>query len=361
MKCLHIIDSFGLGGAQTVVKGIFEKQKENKDIFLFVLRKRDITTKISHKNKFICTSKAKYSFKPIKELRKVIKENNIEILHCHLFRSQVFGWILKKIYFPNIKLIIHEHGQIFQKDWHYNQFMKIAQKQADLFIAVSNATKKELIDKANISKNKIKILYNFVDLDKFNRINITGNIEKEREKIGIKKDEYVIGFVGRLNKVKGCEYLIKALPYLKFKYKVLITGDGPEKEKLEKLCKKLNVENNIIFLSYREALEVYSILDCLIVPSIYESFGLSVIEAQACKIPVIASNLLSLNEIIEDGENGLLFKQKDEIDLVEKIMLIYNDKDMRDNIIEKGLKNVKKYSLDNYLVKLNIIYREILK
>src|SRR3989338_4867280 len=162
MKILHIIDSLGLGGAQTVVKGIFEKQPKNKDIFLYALRKREITTKIKNKNVKIFNSTSKYSLEPIKELRKLIEKEKIDILHCHLFRAQVLGWILKRFYFPKIKLIMHEHGQIFQNDIHYNFLMSKMQKEVNLFIAVSKATKQKLIEKAKIDPKKITVLYNFV-------------------------------------------------------------------------------------------------------------------------------------------------------------------------------------------------------
>src|SRR3989344_3696257 len=112
MKILHLIDSLGLGGAQTVVKGIFENQRKNKDIFLYVLRKREINIDVDHPNVKIFNSNKKYSLASIQELRNLIEKEQISIIHCHLFRSQVFGWILKRFYFPNIKLIFHEHGQI---------------------------------------------------------------------------------------------------------------------------------------------------------------------------------------------------------------------------------------------------------
>jgi L-malate glycosyltransferase len=247
MRILHIIDSLGLGGAQVVVKGIFESQSSNKDIFLFALRKKEITTKISHKNISISSSNKKYSFSALKELRSFIQKENIDVIHCHLFKSQLFGWILKKYYFPNIKLIQHEHGRIFQKNKFYNKFIKFSKKETNLFIVVSKATKKELMRIGEINGSQIGILHNFVDLKKFSKKMTKKEIQKEKSKMGIKNNELVIGFVGRLAKVKGCEYLIKSLPNLKFKYKCIIAGDGEEKDNLVKLSRKLNVKDKIIF------------------------------------------------------------------------------------------------------------------
>jgi L-malate glycosyltransferase len=360
MKVLHIIDSLGLGGAQTVVKGILEYQQENKDIFLYALRKREITTEIKHANVKIFESAKKYSLEPLFELKKLVQKEKIDILHCHLFRSNVFGWLLKIIWFPKIRLIFHEHGEIFQNHILYNLFVRLSKKNVDKFIAVSRTTKEELVKKVGILESKINVLSNFVDLEKFSRGNITWNIQKERERLGINKEEFVIGFVGRLAKVKGCEYLIKSLPYLDFKYKVLISGDGPERITLEKLAGSLKVSSNIIFLGYRKDIVfVYSLLDVLVVPSLCESFGLSVVESQAMGIPVIVSNVDGLNEIVNDQKNGLIFKVKDHGDLAEKITILKNNYLKKESIVKNAYIDVRKYSLDNYLNNLNKIYGQL--
>lgn len=360
MKILHIIDSLGLGGAQTVVKGIFEFQKNDQNIFLFALRRRDITMKINHINVKVYNSNKKYSFKAITELRDLIKREGIDALHCHLFKSQLFGVLIKIFYLPKIKLIFHEHGRIFTNNFIYNYFLRLVKIKIDLFLAVSISTKNELVKKGGIEKNKIQVLYNFVDLNKYNKKNITWSIEEERKKLGIGKDELVIGFVGRLAKVKGCEYLIRSLPYLYFPYKVIIAGNGSEKNNLNELAKSLKVDNRIIFLGYREdVVYIYHLLDVLVVPSIFESFGLSIVEAQCMFIPVIATDAIALNELIKNKENGLLFELKNPIDLSEKIKLLYRDKELRSKLVKSGLESVKKYDLGNYINNLNNIYEDI--
>jgi len=357
-KILHIVDSLALGGAQTILKGIFEFQKQNKDIFLYSLRNKNIKVEIDHENVFGFDSNKKYTLFPLKELRCIIKEKEIQILHCHLLRSFVFGYIVKKFYSPNIILVLHEHGQIFENSFFYNNFLKFSQKKVDLFLAVSKETKKQLIERGKIKEEKIKVLYNFVDLERFNKKNITWDVEKEKKKLGVKKDEFVIGFAGRLAKVKGCEYLIRALPYLDFKYKCLIAGDGDLRKELEDLAKELKVEDKVVFLGYQEnILKTYSLLDVLVIPSLSESFGLIAIEAQALGVPVISSNVPALNEIIIDGENGLLFEGGDSKDLALKIKKIQENSKMREELIKNSFDGLGKYSLSNYKKILCEIYK----
>ncbi len=353
-KVLHIVDTLGLGGAQTLLQGIFQSQ--GKDFYLFALRKKEVEVEIKHENVIIASSSSKYSLKPLKELRTLIQDQEIGVLHCHLPRSLFLGWILKKFFFPNIKFIIHEHGNIFENNFFYNTFLKFAQKKVDLFLAVSKETKKQLIKNAKIKEEKIKVLYNFVDLEKFNKKNITWDIEKEKKKLGIKKNEFVIGFAGRLAKVKGCEYLIRSLPHLDFKYKCLIAGDGYLKKELEDLAKELKLEDKVIFLGYQEnILKTYSLLDVLVIPSLSESFGLIAVEAQALGVPVVASNVPALNEIIVDRGNGLLFEGKNASDLAERMAKIHKNNKLRKMVIKSGLESVQKFSLSHYVEELNKI------
>jgi L-malate glycosyltransferase len=361
MKILHIIDHLGLGGAQAVVGNILESQKgKNKDIFLFVLRKKKANININNKNVYVFNSNKKYSLKPINELKSLIKKEKIDILHCHLFRSQFFGYILKKIYFPNIKLIFHEHGEIFRKKWYSVTFLRLAKKDVNLFIAVSKVTKEKLIKYAGINSNKIRVLYNFINLDKFNPKALGKyNRNKEKGKLGIKRKDFVIGFVGHLNKIKGCEYLIKSIFYIQIpNFKVVIAGDGQERKNLENLCREFNIQDKIIFLGYIEnTLSIYSIIDVLVVPSIFESFGIVVLEAQASGIPVVAAKTTGLTEIITDKESGLLFKLKNCKDLAKKIGIVFKDDELRGRLIDNSLESVGKYNLDIYLRKLDSLYK----
>ncbi|HPY88980.1 MAG TPA: glycosyltransferase family 4 protein [Spirochaetota bacterium] len=360
MKILHIIDSMGLGGAQTVLKGIFESQKTNSEIFLFSLRNREINIEIDHSNVVINKFSKKYSIAPIKQLKTLIRKENIEIIHCHLFKSQIFGYFLKLFYFPNIKLIFHEHGEIFQNHIIYNAFMKISRNRVDLYLAVSKATKKHLIDKIKIHENKIHILYNFVDLNKFNSKNVSGNILNIRDKLRIEENEFVVGFVGRLSKIKGCKYLINSLPYLKFNYKCLIAGTGKELNKLKTLSKKLKVENKIIFLGYKDNIyEYYPLMNVLIIPSSSEASPMAFYEAQSLGIPVIGSDVTALNEFIIDGKNGFLFKYGDFKKIAEILNYLYDKKDIKFDIGQFSKENIQKYSLENYIKNLYQIYDNI--
>jgi glycosyltransferase involved in cell wall biosynthesis len=359
-KILHIIDHIGLGGAQTVIKGIFESQTSSNNIFLYSLRKKNKEIKINHKNIFIFNSKNKYNPKPLREIKNIIKKEKIEIIHCHLFKSQFLGWILKVLYFPKLKLIQHEHGGIFKNNFLYNFFINISQKQTDLFLAVSKATKNKLIKKGKTTKDKIIVLYNFVDLKKFNKKNIKWSIKKEREKLGIKKDDFVVGFAGRLVERKGWREFVKASKIItrkNKKIKFLIAGDGADKEKMIVEINKSEFKENIIYLGYfSNMVKFYSLLDCFVMPSYWEGHPMAQLEALSMECLTISSDGLGMKEIITNKLNGLLFEVKNVNELVKKIELIYKKDNFKKNLVKNGLGDVIKYSLPKYLEKLNKIY-----
>jgi glycosyltransferase involved in cell wall biosynthesis len=361
LKVLHIIDSLGLGGAQTVVKGIFEYQKDNKNIFLFALRKRKILIEVAHQNVTVFNSEKKYSLKPLFELRDLIRREKIDILHCHLFRSNVFGIVLKIIWFPKIKLIVHEHGGILEDGFVYRFFLRYGQRKIDTYIAISEYIKRSLIKFAHIKEDKISLLYNFVDLKKFNRDTISWDINDERKKYGVNKDDFLVGFVGRIVERKGWRNFVSvAIEISKDNknIKFIIAGDGVQKNELLTILEKNKIKNEIIYLGHvSDIVRLYSILDTIIVPSHWEPMGLTELEAQAMGVPVIASDVDGLNEVIKDRENALLFKIGDIKMLKELICEVYRNNQVIEFLKDGMNKNIGKYNLISYVEKLLNIYK----
>lgn len=357
MKVLHIIDSMGLGGAQTVVKGIFEYQKKNNEIFLFSLRRKKTETKVEHKNVIIFDSYKKYSLKSLFALRIFVRENQIDILHCHLFRANIFGYLLKFFWFPKIKLIIHEHGGIVEDGLIYTKFIKFTSSRTNCYIAVSEFIKSKLIAEG-ASKNKIKLIYNYVDVNKFNAKIINWDIVNERVKIGLTNQDYVIGFAGRVIKRKGwrefiyaAEVVINMNPNAKF----VIAGDGVEIKEMLNLIVELHLQKNVFYLGRIEnMIWFYSLIDCLVLPSHWEGLPMIQLEVLSMNIPVITSDGPGLNEIINKNLNSnFYFKVGDINDLGIKI----NNQIKKRNFIT-GL-DINLYNLDSYLINLQNCYENV--
>lgn len=317
MKVLHIIDTLWLGGAQTVVRTLFEKQKDNTDIFLYALRQTEPQIKIDHKNVFVRSSGSRYSLSALWELKKFILENDINVLHCHLPRSQVFGYVMKRFYFPRIKLVFHEQGIIYDYlvilPFLFNRF----KKRTDAFIVCSENNRRDLEKKVKGIETKTFFLPNFVDTDLREAVQ---KISKEdcRKELGIAPDAFVVGFAGRIVQRKGWEELIEAIAILKEEENihVLISGIGPEQNKMLALINKYSLQKKITYLGYvSDMVKFYATIDCLVLPSYWEGMSLSQQEAISAGVPVLIS------ENIKDATQGifLAFKANDPNDMAQKI------------------------------------------
>ncbi len=363
MPILQIIDTIDLGGAQTVVKGIVDKQLQDNDLHLFALRTKDITIDIEHPNFFVHEGTTKYSFAALQELRELIEEKKISCIHCHLLKSQVFGYLLKTRYFPDIKLIFHEHGQIFGtntvEDFVFFNFLKKAKKHVDLFIAVSKATKQKLVEKTKVDPDKIDVLYNFVDLNKYDFSKSEKLRKVKRAEYNIPDQQIVIGFAGRLDTIKGLRYLINALPELNFDYKVLLAGDGPIRQELEAMVLEKQLQEKVIFMGFQSDMpSIYPAFDIYAMPSLSEASPMTFYEAQAFGKPVVGSNVSAIDEFVIPYKNGLLFELKNAVDMAKKLNELGNNRSMIQTMSENGIKGVNKYSLNAFIDNLNEIYSQ---
>lgn len=363
VKVLHVIDHMGMGGTQRVVSELLSKwHNENIKLFCYALRV-SINNFNNTEEKIFCSSnhKSRYDIFSFFELKNFIEKENIKILHLHLAKSIMFGILIKTLFFRDVKIIVHEHGKIFKNIFWYNYFLKKSQSNVDLFIAVSDATKRMLIKNAKLKDDKIKTFYNFVDIKRFNQQKIGINRFEERAKSGLNKNDFVLGFAGRLNKIKGCDLLIRSIPYINIQnFQLLIAGDGPERTYLEKLTKEMNIENNVHFYGYiKNMISFYRLIDCFVFSSRSEASPMAFYEVQALGIPIIANDVMALNEFIKDEENGVLFKANDERDLAAKIELVYYNPELRAQMTIYGRENIKKYSIDNYIKNLYEIYENL--
>ncbi len=371
MRVLHIVDSLGRGGAEIIVKGLLEHQRQDPDVFLYVLRSVKNPVFIDHPGVSVNGSESRFSLVPLLALRTWLKVHPIDVLHCHLFRSQVFGWLLKMLFFPKIKLVFHEHGRVFGSelgsaigDRLYVTFLRIASLHVNGFIAISEATRNRLISRSGIRTDQINVLYNFIDP-------LFHNAEPRHREQGLIKsnqssDEsaFFVGFAGRLVQRKGwrtfvdaANRLLKRSPAFKF----LIAGDGPEKQLVLEAINEKPEKDRVIYLGQVEDMKsFYTGLDCLVVPSFWEPQGLVEIEAQALGVPVVVSNAEALNEIVQDRRNGLLFETGNSSDLAEKILTLRLRPDLREKLATEGLATSMQYDVDRYVIKLRSLYGQIL-
>jgi len=246
-------------------------------------------------------------------------------------------------------------------------YEKKLMKRSDALIAVSKYTVDELTKLYGIKKEKIHVIYNGVDVEKFKpRPN---RVEMHRE-FGLEDDIKIVLFVGRLYHRKGLEILLRSIPPVLKEFsnvRFVISGKGFKKkeENLRNLAKELNIENYVTFLGYvpDEKLPLlYSASDIFVLPAIYENFPFAILEAQATGLPVISTKVGGIPELLVDNENGFVIAPGDSTELTQRLLVLLQDAKLAKEMGDCGRKLIEE-KFDWRLITSQVInlYRELLE
>jgi glycosyltransferase involved in cell wall biosynthesis len=234
-------------------------------------------------------------------------------------------------------LIATEHGLYKTKKRRQIFIDRLLSYVTDKIIVVSNAVKIYAHTQSKIPSNRFEVIYNFVDPEQF----VPRRSRKDmRCELGLEANDIVVGSTGRLVKEKGYDFLLKAIKLLLEggkDLKLVLVGDGPYLEVLKKKAQLYHIQNNIIFLgNRRDVPDLLNIMDVFVMPTLEEGFGLSIIEAQLFNLPVIASEVDGIPEIIEDGISGLLVPPKNYEALSKAINLLLKNESLSKKLGKAG-------------------------
>ena len=217
-------------------------------------------------------------------------------------------------------------------------------KSATLVVTVSEYSQKKIIDLYGVPKEKIRIVPNGVDTERFRPK--VDNCQEIRKLINAGNKQIVL-FVGRLIPRKGLSYLIEAAKQVVQKHRetlFVIVGNGPLMKRLVADVKSMGVSNNFVFLgdvSEKDLTEAYRCADVFVLPSIQEGQGISLLEAQASAKPVVAFNVSGVAEAVRDKETGFLVESLNSEKLAEAILKLLSDESLREKMGQRGREFVK--------------------
>ena len=311
MKIIHIIFSLNTGGSETMLVDIMNEQCKYEEINLIIvnsLYSETVLNNISEPVKihFINRKPGSRNFIPILKLNFLIFKIKPDVIHCHNFEMAQI--LFRKLIHSKIFLTVHDIGVPTKYHHKYNKIF-----------AISKAVQKDI--KRNCGLDA-EVVYNGIRFDSIKR--------KENYNFDI----FTIICVSRLmHQKKGQDVLIKAIDILVNQKNITnvsidFIGEGKSFKYLNELVNKYNLQNNITFLGLKSRDYIYTNLkdyDLLVQPSIYEGFGLTVVEGIAAKAPVLVSNIQGPMEVIDNGRYGYSFKVKDEKDCAQKIIDVMED------------------------------------
>lgn len=323
MKVLHIIPTLGSGGAEKMLIDIIKEMvKQDITCELAILTSKEnffeeelLKLNISY---YYGPTKKVYDIRNIFFIKELIKNNHYDYIHTHLFSPQLFTPIAIKLAKKNIPLITTEHSthnrrreiQLFKQvdNWIYKQYKGI--------VAITEETKKAINIYLPYTKEKTIVIENGINLSNYKNAD---PIARKKLISNYKEGDVLVLMVAGMRNQKDPETLIRASKFLPSNYKILFVGDGERMAEVQAYSKRYG-STSISFLGSRtDVASIMKAVDIFVLSSKWEGFGLVTIEAAATGLPVIASNVGGLSEVVKEI-GGEVFEPYNEEELASKIL-----------------------------------------
>jgi|GEM_PF-550727 len=304
---------------------------------------------------------------------KFLKKEKIDILHNFGFRPEIFGGLAGRLAKCQGVLATILHNPAIDIPLDYGKILgaiinflrKIASFYFEDVLVVLSNDAKEGVKKLGFKDSNIKIVYSVIDTNFLSeKIEIFSRNEI-LEKLGIPANKFVVGTIGVLKERKGIFYLIDAGKKVVEKYPdivFLIIGKGPLEEKIRERIKSLNLEKHVFLQNcYERIAEIYRSIDLFVLPSLTEGVPAVILEAMAFEVPIVATEVGGIPEMIENGKSGILVPSKDSLALAEAIGKVYKNLDLAKKLAKEAKDKFEKYFTAEKMTKeYEKIYEELI-
>jgi 1,2-diacylglycerol 3-alpha-glucosyltransferase len=305
-------------------------------------------------------------------IRRVIREISPDIVHIqnHFLIGKEAVTAAKRLSIPamgtnhfmpqNLTHYLHLPGiaERWLQRFAWRQFVRVFE-QLD-FVTTPTRTAAALLVKAGLKKKVVAVSCG-IDLERFKPTNDGAYL---RRRFALPTDKPVLLYVGRLDKEKRIDMILRALPDISRATGVhlVLAGIGKEKRNLEELAERLDIQQTVTFTGFvpdEDLQNIYGVADLFATAGIAELQSIVTMEAMASGLPVVAVNAMALPELVHDGENGYLFSDGDGQMFTEKVIAILSDQAMRAKMSEKSLEIIRDHDINKTIEKYESIYIEI--
>lgn len=295
----------------------------------------------------------------------MVKLFKIDVLHVHYAIPHAYAGFMAKQMLKaegiNLPMITTLHGTditLVGNHPNYKTAVSFSINNSDVVTSVSESLKQSTHSLFG-TKKEIHVIPNFIEVKEYDH----GDTPCKRSAMA-SKGEFIITHISNFRKVKRIDDVMSIFYGIQKEVpaKLMLVGDGPEKEKAERMALELGIYDKIIFFGNSNEIEsILSYSDLFLLPSETESFGLAALEAMAMGVPVISSNTGGLPEVNEDGISGYLSDVGDVEDMVQNALKILKDKDTLCGFKEKAREVAKKFSIDSVLPLYEELYEKAVK
>ena len=362
-KCLHILPMNKLSGAEKMALILCKNMKNYEPVVVCggeelkaIFEKNNIKSySIKFSNKKI--------FKTLNNLKRIIEENDIKLLHAHDNNASLNAYLVKRLYKLYIKIISHIHNCYpFLKKNGVNKIIdSFMRPRYDYNIACGKLVYDFYKENATyFNEERTSILSNAMDIEEIVKVDVNKSEEIIKE-FNIPRDKIILGFIGRLDEQKGIMPFIKEFVKYKDEFddcRILLVGNGSQEEAIKNIIKKFNLEEMFILTGFQDNVyKFYPIIDVFFLPSLYEGLPMVLLEAMAFKKSVISMDVGSINEVIKDKKTGILIEDGDYREFLIRLKTIKEDKFNREKLGNNAFEYIKSnYDIKKYRSNIEKIY-----
>ncbi len=294
-------------------------------------------------------------------LTEEIRKRGVQLIHSHNYKSNYYARYAAS--WTGAAWVVTNHGRRAGfKLLAYAMLDALLVRKAGRVVAVSPRIEAQL-STLGIKRERLSVIDNGVDFNRFSALPLKADAGRL---LGISDDAYVIGTVGALTEEKGHKYLLQAVSNLRKTIPgvvCLLVGDGPERARLESMAQELGIADGVVFAGRRD--DVPSLLprfDLFVLPSLSEGLPMALLEAQAARVPAIATGVGAIPTVIQDGITGLVVPPGDARSLADAILCSQGDTDKARDRALKGYERVREhYSAEKMAQEYLELYRGIIR
>jgi len=297
----------------------------------------------------------------VKLLREFLRREKISLVHSHLYHANYYGRMAA--FREGIPAVCTIHNTYARPKVHRRLINRWLARRTARIIAVSRPVRDDIIRYDGVDPSKVVVIPNGVDPGTFD---IPLTRVEAREKIGIPAEHFLIGTVGRLEEQKGLQYLVDAVRMLREDGKqafLLVAGSGREEMRLREQATRGGIENAVFFLgARRDVPELYRAMDVFALSSLWEGGPITLLEAMASGLPVVATPVGFVPEVVRDGVNGFIVPARDPVRLGIALWRVREDPVRAAQIGREGRETVRgRYTHRHLAEKVMVVYEEVLR
>ncbi len=375
LRVLHVIGGGEFGGAEQHILNLlkaFPADEVEATVVcfydsVFANQLREAGIKVVTLNQF-----GRFDLRLLRALKHVIAQCNPDIVHTHGIKANFFARLAAKNIAPILLTTVHSnlrYDYVHPLAYLIVYWMeRLTRRYNRHYIAISAAIS-EILQQNGIPREQISLIYNGIDLKPFRH---TGQRAGDRARLladwGLPANAFVFGTAARFVPVKGLSYLIEG--FAKFiaadkggAYRLVLVGDGSERDKLEALVDSLGLRELVHFTGFRQDVPVcLHAFDAFIHSSIYEGMGYTIVEAMASELPVAATSVGGVVELVVPDQTGLLMPPGSPEAIASAMHTLARDPQLRDRLVEQALKQVEgSFTIEQMASKTLALYRTLLQ